>query len=134
MTGLRSLTTSNLQMPIFVKSLAGKTIRLEVEPRDTVLAVKEQIKDKGDIPIDQQCLVVGDDELEDGHTLADCNIQEDSTVYLTVLCPQTEVCPPWQEQHTQYCAHFCSAHPDGITLTSCGTVWTLLPCSRHSRP
>ena len=121
-------------MPIFVKWLTGKTIRLEVEPRDTVLDVKEQIKDKGDIPIDQQCLVVGDDELEDGHTLADCNIQKDSTVHLVLLSPQPLVCPPPQDQHTQYCAHFCSARPDGSTLTSCGTVWTLFPCSRHSRP
>ena len=110
MTGLRSLTTSNLQMPIFVKSLTGTTIRLEVEPRDTVLAVKEQIKDKEGIPIEEQCLVVGDDELEDGHTLADCNIQEDSTVHLVVLTLQTQVCPPPQQQHTTYCAHFCSAH------------------------
>ena len=109
MTGLRSLTTSNLQMPIFVKSLAGKTIRLEVEPRDTVLAVKEQIKDKEGIPIERQCLTVACDELEDGHTLADCNIQEDSTVHLVVLLPQPQVCPP-QQQHTTYCAHFCSAH------------------------
>ena len=97
MTGLRSLTTSNLQMPIFVKSLGGKTIRLEVEPRDTVLAVKEQIKDKGGIPIHRQCLVVGDDELEDGHTLADCNIQKDSTVHLVVFAPPPRVCPPPQE-------------------------------------
>ena len=110
MTGLRSLTTSNLQMPIFVKSLAGKTIRLEVEPRDTVLAVKEQIKDKGDIPIDQQCLVVGDEELEDGHTLADCNIQEDSTLYLVVFSPQRQVCPPPQDQHTQRTVHTFALH------------------------
>ena len=92
MTGLRSLTTSNLQMPIFVKSLGGKTIRLEVEPRDTILAVKEQIKDKEGIPIDQQFLTAGDEELEDGHTLADCNIQEDSTVHLVVFSPPPRVC------------------------------------------
>ena len=71
-------------MPIFVKSFGRKTIRLEVEPRDTVLDVKEQIKDKYSIPIDQQRLTVGDNELEDGHTLADCNIQKDSTVRLMV--------------------------------------------------
>ena len=100
MTGLRSLTTSHLQMPIFVKSLGGKTIRLEVEPRDTVLDVKEQIKDKEGIPIDLQFLVVGDDELEDGHTLADCNIQKDSTVHLVVLSPPPQVCPP---THNELC-------------------------------
>ena len=68
-----------------MKSLGGKTIRLEVEPRDTVLAVKEQIKDKEGFPIDLQCLVMGDEELKDRHTLADCNIQKDSTVHLVVL-------------------------------------------------
>ena len=97
-------------MPIVVESLAGKTIRLEVEPRDTVLDVKEQIKDKEGIPIDQQCLVVGDDELVDGHTLADCNIQKDSTVHLAVLSPQPQVCPPPQEQHTQRTVHTFSLH------------------------
>ena len=110
MTGLRSLTTSNLQMPIFVKSLTGKTIRLEVEPRGTVLDVKEQIKDKEGIPIAEQCLTVGDDELEDGHTLADCNIQKESTVHLVVFAPPPQVCSPQQDQHTQRTVHTFALH------------------------
>ena len=117
MTGLRSLTTSDLQIPIFVKSLGGTTIRLEVEPRDTVLAVKEQIEDKEGIPIDLQFLTVGDDELEDGRTLADCNIQKDSTVHLVVFSAQAEsvyeppppqVCPP---PHNELCTLLlCTPH------------------------
>ena len=94
-------------MHIFVKSTAGagKTIRLEVNPCNTVLDVKEKIEDKEGIPPDQQCLVMEDNELVDGRTLVECNIQKESTVYLVVFSsqtdndeeivrPQPKVCPP----------------------------------------
>ena len=92
-----------------MKSLHRKMFSIQVKRTDTILAVKEQIKDKEDIPIDQQTIILRENELEDGHTLADCNIQADSTVHLVVLSAQAEsvyepppprVCPPPQEQHT----------------------------------
>ena len=58
-------------MQIFVKTLSGKTITLDVEASASIQHVKAKVQDKAGIPLNQQRLIFAGRQIEDGHILSD---------------------------------------------------------------
>jgi len=71
-------------MQLFVKTLDGKTLTVDAEEEDTIEDIKNRIMEKEGVPTDQQRLIFGGKQLEGQKTLADYDVQEDSTFHMVL--------------------------------------------------
>lgn len=99
------LSANAFAMQIFVKTTTGKTITLEVEPSDSIENIKQKIQDKESYPPDSIILTFNDIVLLNNRTLADYNIQKESTLHMFLVVD-------------------VPANPSGFPVSPTAIVWT----------
>lgn len=71
-------------MLVKVKTLTGKEIEVDVEPKEKVIKIKERVEEKEGIPPQQQRLIFGGKQMNDDKTIGEFNIEGGSVLHLVL--------------------------------------------------
>lgn len=108
-------------MSINVRPLTGQNFAISADSADTVASVKQKIEDANGTPVADQRLVFAGRQLEDSRTLADYNIQDQSTIFLVLRLRPTSTSS--QPEPTPIPMWFQSYARSSVS-DACSTGWT----------